>query len=47
VAVAAGAVGDEVEFVAATIAARGAILVAEAQQVLAELRARATAPGAG
>jgi len=41
VAVAAGAVGDEVESVAATIAARGSILVAEAERVLLELRAAA------
>jgi len=46
VAVAAGALGDEVESVAATIAARGAILVAEAERVLAELRARAAVPNA-
>jgi hydroxymethylglutaryl-CoA reductase len=40
VAVAAGAVGDEVETVAATIAASGSILVAEAELALGELRAR-------
>jgi hydroxymethylglutaryl-CoA reductase len=40
VAVAAGALGDEVETVAATIAGRGSILLAEAAQVLLELRAR-------
>jgi hydroxymethylglutaryl-CoA reductase len=40
VAVAAGASGDEVEAVAATIAARGSILMAEAEQALLELRAR-------
>jgi hydroxymethylglutaryl-CoA reductase len=44
VAVAAGALGDEVELVAATIAARGSILYAEAVAVLAELRASSAAP---
>jgi hydroxymethylglutaryl-CoA reductase len=44
VAVAAGALGDEVEAVAAVIASRGTIVVAEAEAVLAELRARSAAP---
>ncbi len=47
VAVAAGAVGDEVESVAATIAARGSILVAEAARVLLELRTAAHEPSPG
>jgi hydroxymethylglutaryl-CoA reductase len=47
VAVAAGAVGDEVEAVAATLAARGSISVADAAQVLSEIRAPAASDPSG
>jgi hydroxymethylglutaryl-CoA reductase len=47
VAVAAGAAGDEVEAVAATLAARGSISVADAAQTLLELRAQAASDPSG